>query len=189
MGAREAELSEGRRNILRMQNINAHSLDLDRKVRRFGWAVQFVGAGDGEPSYGYTVGLLRQYRHPEFVLVGVPPAAAVTLDELAARARDGEVFAPGDQPDVLPGYRTELVAVDLVKSSTELLAAWNLNDEPVPALQLVWPDEQNRLPWDAGYSMSPDAQPLWGRRGEPVPEIRRNPDGSWTSRTPDERSD
>jgi hypothetical protein len=165
-----------------MRNVNAESLELDRTVRELGWAVQFVGGEAGHPSFAYTVGLLRQYRHPEFVLVGVPLAAATTLDVLGAKVRDGTVFEAGDQPDeVLPGYRTELVAVDMIKSRHELLAAWNLNDQPVPALQMVWPDEGNRLPWEPGYSLAGRAQPLWGERGQPLAEVRRNADGTWTS--------
>lgn len=168
-----------------MRRVNAYSVELDRIVREFGWAVQFVGGSDEQPSFAYTVGLLRQYRHPEFVLVGVPPAAATTLNGLGARVRDGETFEAGDRPDgVLEGYRTELVAVDMVRSNEELLAAWNLNDEPVPALQLVWPDEGDRLPWEPGYALPAGVQPLWGTRGEPLAEIRRNADGTWTSTIP-----
>jgi hypothetical protein len=168
-----------------MFNVNESSIHLDKLIREVGWALQFVGAGGGHPSFLYTVGLLRQYRHPEIVLVGVPPGAGSTLNELGSRVRDGHEYRVGDQPDeALPGYRTELIAVSMTKSREELLAAWNLNEEPVPALQLVWPDENNRLPWESGYALPKGAQRLWGKRGEPLAEIRRNPDGSWTSRVP-----
>ncbi|HSP36192.1 MAG TPA: DUF4262 domain-containing protein [Frankiaceae bacterium] len=150
-----------------MREIEEYNKHLDRLVRERGWAVQFVGAGDGHPSFAYTVGLRRQYRHHEFVLVGVPPGAASTLNELGARVRDGQVFRPGDQPDeVLPGYRTELVAVTMRHSFEELLMAWRMSEEPVTALQLVWPDEADHLPWEEGYSLPLSAQPLWGPRGK-----------------------
>jgi hypothetical protein len=168
-----------------MRNVNETSKHLDNVIREAGWAIQFVGAGDGQPSYAYTVGLLRQYRHPEIVLVGVPPGAATTLHELGSRVRDGHEYRVGDQPaEALPGYRTEFIAVSMIKSHEELLAAWNLSEEPVPALQLVWPDEGNRLPWEPGYSLAKGVQRLWGRRGAPLAEIRRSPHGSWTSRVP-----
>jgi hypothetical protein len=140
---------------------------IDSKVREFGWAVQGVGGSSEEPSFVYSVGLPRQHGHPEFVVVGAGPASAHGINHLAGRVRDGNVFRPGDQPDgVLPGFATELIALDWEQSHRNLPVSWRINGGPVDALQLVWPDESNRLPWEPGYSLGPDVQPLWGDRAD-----------------------
>lgn len=36
----------------------------------------------------------------------------------------------------------------------------------VPVVQLIWPDEHHRFPWDVGYSYPVDAQPLSGILGD-----------------------
>jgi hypothetical protein len=149
-----------------VKGIDQYLASMDRKVRKYGWGVVHVGGGEGEPPFAYTVGLPRHYDHPEFVIVGVPPAAARTLNALGDRVRDGEVFRAGDRPEfALPGYTTELIDLDWDESHRNLPVAWRLNGGPVDALQLVWPDGADRLPWDAGYSLPDKAQPLWGRRG------------------------
>ena len=163
------DLSEAPAKLPPMREIDEYLTSMDRKVRTYGWGVVFVGCGDStEPSFAYTVGLQRQYGHPEIVAVGVPPGVARTLNALGDRIRDGHTFAAGDQPEVaIVGFRTELIEVDWTESHRNLPVAWRINGGPTDALQLVWPDEHDRFPWEPGYALPDYVQPLWGQRRAP----------------------
>jgi hypothetical protein len=179
-----------------MNESNAFLDDMDRKVREFGWGVVYVGddcecmqcRAEGVtpqpsflPPFAYTVGLTREYGHPEIVITGAPMGCAKTLNEFGQRVRNGVVFCGGQRFSYTQlGLVCELIEVDWQKSHRNLPVAWQINGGATDALQLVWPDAANRLPWEHGYSLARRQQPLWGRppaasrRGTaPAPRLRQ----------------
>ena len=164
-----------------MNEIDEYLADMDRKVRKFGWARVYVfgddcAAAPGEPctaasgdchtlGFGYTVGLSRHYGHPELVMTGVPVEATEVLNILGERIRDGAVLRPGERLSIGHTLTARLLEVDWEQSHRNMPVAWRLNGGPVDALQVVLPDSRNRMPWEPGYSLSPEAQPLWGSVG------------------------
>lgn len=52
-------------------------------IDRYGWLVQYVEAGEGQPSFAYTVGLTG-VGLPEVLVVGLPPHMAHALLNRAA---------------------------------------------------------------------------------------------------------
>lgn len=150
-----------------------HFLDQERAwlhetITAHGWAVQSVfGEGD-EPPFAYTVGLRHFDGHPELLVTGLPEGASSTiLNELGDRVRAGARLGPGRVvDDLIPGYPLAFVEV-YPEASEELLVSaddWyrSQGGPPVSAVQVVWCDDQARLPWDAGCATPPAAQPLYG---------------------------
>src|SRR3954447_13322413 len=129
-------------------------LDQTRKlIDRHGHAVQAVMGTPTSPGWAYTVGL---HRHglPELIIVGGLTVADQhgILNELALRMRAGERFEAGEREStLLVGF--EAVFVEVADASTEDFAVANRLQSGFRALQVVWPDHDNRFPWEPGYSI------------------------------------
>ncbi len=132
-------------------------------IEQYGWAVQYVMAGDqpGDVEFAYTVGLTT-LGHPEVVIQGLPPDSAKTYLNIVGRGvRDGSRFEPGLITTDLPGLPVRCAFI-AVEDSSELVAIEQIYDE-VEAVQFVWPDSADHLPWEPGWRNPPGCQPLLGR--------------------------
>lgn len=121
-------------------------------VAKFGWHVVAVTAQGGD--FAFTVGLFQTYEHPELVVFGLPMKTAHgILLTCVERIEHGDWFDDGQvRGDVLRDYTTAIVAVDKRYYSEYLGSAIGFYDgTDFPALQIVWPDKENRFPWQAGY--------------------------------------
>ena len=125
---------------------------------------------DGEPAHcpmAYTVGLPHTFDHPELILFGFPPDMAHgVFEDFVERLRSGERFESGERR--LPNGPRELrwrclpVAQNQLPPHVGYALAFHrlagLEGEP-RAVQLVWPDAENRLPGDPGCEPSCARQP------------------------------
>lgn len=132
-------------------------------IESHGWAVQGVmpTEDDTDPvPFAYTVGLTG-FGHPEIIVCGLDPrdVGIVLLNDLGERVRAGRTFSHGEVPRnlLMGGYDPVLITVtDL----SRLTIARRVYGESITALQLILPDERNRLPWHKEYDMS--WQPVLG---------------------------
>ena len=125
-------------------------------VHQNGWAVQGVS---GRHPFAYTVGL-TECGVPELVITGMDDCAAATvLNAIAGRVlrEDLDVGARVD----LSGLALEVLAVE--HPDLHLLTATALYGDEVRGLQLVWPDDRGRYPWQPGHRSRRGGQPLLGR--------------------------
>jgi hypothetical protein len=130
-------------------------------VERVGWTTISVFAVAGsEVPFSYTIGL-HQHGFPEFLIVGLSQQQAQPiLGDLAERVlQKGERFHDGQELlDVFRGFRARLHAVP--KPGRPLNMARNHYQGDVEALQVLWPDGENRLPGEEGCGILPGQQPL-----------------------------
>ena len=130
-------------------------------IERAGMFIQYVSGGPGNISWAYTIGRLRHAR-PELIAVGLPPASAFQmLNEIEATwdqlmiPDDGICCVPGK-----PSHRFALMPVpDSLWFGDYLLGAMHdaLEQDLVAersALQVLWPDDDGRFPWEPGTSAS-----------------------------------
>ena len=125
-------------------------------VHRNGWAVQGV---EGRHPLAYTVGLTDRGL-PELVVTGLRAGPAASLLNDVAR----QVL----QQDVTPGQRLssaqwELQVLAVEHPQEHLLTATALYGDEVRGMQLVWPDDRGRYPWQAGHRSQRGGQRLLGR--------------------------
>lgn len=138
----------------------AYDIQLVDTISKHGLALQgvFHSAEDEnfgtEPDFVYTVGLAGEGK-PELIAFGLPfEVAHALLNDLGKQVLAGLELKPGHLivEGLLEGNFG--VAVIAVKDSWEHLTYANRfygnPDGCIPALQLVFPDMQNRLPWDPG---------------------------------------
>ena len=145
-----------------------------QRVREQGWDVVSVPACVDTPQHSYTVGLARRGMH-EFVVFGFSPELArPVLGDLAQRVLDGERLAVNAALwDVLPGMPAVLLDVPEVEAHHYLPAAREFAPKTLRALQIAWPDGNDRFPWQDGYDeafrprqivLNPLAEAMVGRR-------------------------
>ena len=149
--------------------LDAYIQKIEGLIAEYGWAVQGVGAGDGDPQFSYTVGLTA-LGHPEIIIESLPPAPALGILNIIGGAikEQGRRFEPGDVVRGILGNDLPLAFIEARKTDdlTVVGRIYGTRD----ALQAVWCDTAGRFPWDEEYGMSVDVQPLLGV----VPDTRRD---------------
>lgn len=113
-------------------------------ARRHGWTMQYVLGEDARnPSFAYTVGLSR-LRHPEIILFDCSLERSYhALSQLAWPVVTGMTFDEGDDLSYYYPLSERAELLRFPDSSTHLHIAnalFGRPTEPVPALQLLWPD-------------------------------------------------
>lgn len=133
-----------------------------------GWRVDHVTTAAEQGGFGFTVGLWHHFGSPEVAIFGLDsPVRDRYFARIGTAAAEGRFVCPDQSEDEILG---EIVVVP-----RPVLSGWHRHvfpavldfyrGQPVPVVQLVWPDAAGRWPWDRGCE--PDciaAQPrLWDR--------------------------
>lgn len=120
-----------------------------------GWHVVSVGESSHRPPWAYTIGLHRTQRHPEVIILGLhADLSKPLLDMIALKVRAGQHFGPNEAyKDVLQGYACRFRPVAREAYEGFLRAAIDFHRTPdFPVLQCIWPDANQRFPWEADYN-------------------------------------
>lgn len=116
-------------------------------------------------TWSYTGGLLGSYGHPEFLLTGLDPFLAESvLSQLAERVSFGHIYTEANlQKDLLHQLTCAFREVPADMATVLMPQATNLTSgNSIRALQCIYPDNHNRLPWHLGYNSSwHEVQPLF----------------------------
>ncbi|MCC7128421.1 MAG: DUF4262 domain-containing protein [Microbacteriaceae bacterium] len=133
--------------------------DLKRMVDTYGWAIRHVLGSSTAVPFSYTVGLTSR-GWAELVITGLPAEIAEAFIRNAVDLQESSgTFQAGEQSSELT--ESGSVVMLRVEDRSGLTAAERMLGD-FEALQLVWPDSNDRLPGEVGYRNSPDAQPLLG---------------------------
>jgi hypothetical protein len=133
---------------------------LRERILERGWVVQYVEC-DRRP-FAYTIGL-HDRGLPELLVTGLAPKRAQwLLDTFAKRVIAGLKPAAGDEVLLPAGTRIEIVEVEHPDAHMGMAIA--LEGPTVSAVQLVWADSRDRLPWAPGFDNGYRRQPVLGAR-------------------------
>lgn len=139
-----------------------------RNVEEYGCHVMRIAADDEGPGFAYSIGVVRTFQQPELICFGLDEDLLPSVvNEVCDRMADGEQFEDGGKvPALIAGRDCVLRRVQRSHYPAYLpFARWYYDSDDFDVLQIVWPDEQGRYPWDDGFQ-SHDLQPrLW----EPAP--------------------
>jgi hypothetical protein len=133
-----------------------HDRKLLADIDSVGWHVVGIEADETGPDYSFTVGLYYSFGVPEIIVMGLAPSLAHQILNLAViNITAGERFEVGAKTELLlKNFHCTFISVALEKYEEYLgYAIWfyrSLN-HPFPAVQLIWPDKENILPWEPGY--------------------------------------
>ncbi|MDQ3944340.1 MAG: DUF4262 domain-containing protein [Actinomycetota bacterium] len=141
---------------------------LAARVARQGWSVVSVAAVGPRPAYAFTVGLWHSFDHAEASVFGRDEDEMVDwLNTVGRAVKGGRVLLPDRLGDDVLG--------EVEVFPRPALASWHRHlfgaalafyrGQPVPMLQLVWPDLDGIVPWERGCDeQCLAAQPrLWDR--------------------------
>lgn len=151
-----------------------HAEKIEWMIETTGWAIEPVkgdaAADPPRPAYSYTIGVPDLTGFGDLVVFGMKPSSAKGLFELVIGQLEAGVEIPVGVE--LVGLfdndmRCAFAAVD-VEANAELFAtaaAW-YQGEPFTMVQLVYPDRNGFMPYEAGFDPSLIAsQPVIGTFG------------------------
>jgi len=120
------------------------------------------------PSYAHTIGLFKNYNHPEIIIFGLENENMhQILNTLVTKIQNGKDYEPGNNyTNIVPNSPIKLLPIkkeyypDYFK-----YANWFYdNTFDFPAYQLVWADKNKKYPWDEAFNESIKfKQPLLNR--------------------------
>lgn len=124
--------------------------------------VMLIDADDEGAGFGYSIGLTKTYGHPEVICFGLGHEVVhAMINEFRDCVASGTRFKDGDRVSgLIEGYVCIVKRMEPHRYSEYMgYARWYYEGDEFEALQIVWPDKQNRFPWDAGYAAPPSQQP------------------------------
>jgi hypothetical protein len=184
-------------------------------VKTVGWSVVIIEATDYLPSFAYTIGLWKNYQHPEIIAFGLTlKTLHLTLNIAGDNIKAGGRYETGKvYPDFFTNSDCQLVSVDQRNIRDYFgYAIWFNDGIEFPALQLIWTDRNNRFPWDEDYGEEFEyRQPLldrnadfkfreaknlgifttrqWIEENKPILRVIHDDDGDWQFLTGDQMPD
>ncbi|AYB30319.1 DUF4262 domain-containing protein [Chryseolinea soli] len=123
-------------------------------VEKYGWYVALFHATDYLPSFAYTIGLWKTFRHPEIISFGFKTETLGTILNIAGdKVKSGDIIQTSlDYDDFFDNGRAQFINVHEGYLKDHFgYGLWYNDHRTFPALQLVWTDRSDRLPWDAGF--------------------------------------
>jgi len=147
--------------------MNAAEQKVISDVETFGWHVVLVSDDEEGPGFAFTIGLFRNYQHPEVIIFGIPHAVAhAVLNSVGEAVKAGTRLSSGDRKVEFLKDQTCAFVVFPRNSYEAYLgfARWFYKGNEFPALQCVWPDSNGHFPWEAAAAEST-------RSRQPVPGV------------------
>lgn len=139
-------------------------------VEKFGWHVGLFEATDTEPSFAYTIGLWKTYRHAEIISFGLTPKTLhVILNNVANKVKKGEnMKIDQDDLDIFQNLPAQFITVEKNRIPAYFgYCMWFNSYEEFPALQLVWTDSEGHYPWQPDFNKKfTDRQPILNSKYE-----------------------
>jgi hypothetical protein len=123
-------------------------------VRKFGWTVILIEASDYLPSVAYTIGLWKNYNHPELIAFGLTTKTLHSILNIGGElVKGGHRLQVGrNYDDFFESGYSQIIQVDRRNIKDYFgYAIWFNQTSDFPALQVVWTDRNNKYPWDKDY--------------------------------------
>lgn len=124
-------------------------------VNQGGWYLTSVAEGSHRPPFAYTIGLHRNFEHPEILILGLPAELSKTMLDIIGRevGAGGKYDSSEAYRDVLRGYACRFRPVAREAYGAFLKTAVDFYPtRDFPALQCIWPDSNGKFPWDTSYN-------------------------------------
>lgn len=150
-------------------------------IEEFGCSVVSVKRTAYGLGWSYTIGVFDTCGKPELITVGLlPETGHYALNQAVKLLRAGVDLTKGRHRELVGEVECEFHPVD-PKWIRQLMgwAVWYYDGADFPALQLVYPDLENRFPQDEGFDTKFE-QPLM----QPGAPMTRVEDDFWASTDP-----
>jgi hypothetical protein len=127
-------------------------------VEKYGCHIIHVREEGGLPGWSYTVGLYEIFRQPEIIIVGLKDdTAQFVLNEIADRLKTGlQIQEVLRQRELLGKVECEPRRVEERPELRAVVeyATWFYGSDLFPVFQCIYPDLENRFPWEDSFDES-----------------------------------
>lgn len=126
----------------------------NKNIEKFGWEVILVKGTKYFPSFGYTIGLSKNYNHPEIICFGLSiETLHAVLNDAGELVKSGQKIEIGkDYLDFFENSKSQFLMVDQSSLNDYFGTAFEYyGNTKFSALQLVWTDTKNKLPWETDF--------------------------------------
>lgn len=127
-------------------------------IKKQGWGVMSVAPDPANSieSFQYTVGLERNFKHPEILTFSLPlETGHHLLNSIGDRVKNGETFEPFQKVPGVLAHDMEVVfrplKLDYYKDYMNMAVHWYTGNN-FRTHVMLWPDEHNVLPTEREYS-------------------------------------
>ena len=128
--------------------------DTKLNIEKFGLQVIMVGSTSYCPSFAYSIGLTETYNHPEIICFALPNNLGhAIINDIAEIIKKGETIDTGKTyTEIFKDSRAAFLKVDKRNIDDYFGAALNYyGGKSFDALQVVWTDRNDKLPWDNNF--------------------------------------
>jgi hypothetical protein len=133
--------------------------DIERKlvsdIEEFGWHVIKIFEDDEGPAFAYSIGLFKNFSHPEIIVFGLDVNLMHRMINLVGEeVRQGRRFADDEAASgILEGYDVRFLNVASRHYHEHVgYARWFYTGDDFLLLQCLWPDKKGRFPTDPGFA-------------------------------------
>lgn len=123
-------------------------------IDKFGLQVIMVSSTSYCPSFSYSIGLTETYNHPEIICFGLSNDLGYEIiNDIAELIKNGEKFEAGKiSTEIFKDSRVALINVDKRNIDDYFGSALKYyGDKSFNALQVVWTDRNDKLPWEDNF--------------------------------------
>ena len=123
-------------------------------IEKYGLTVIIIEATEYLPSFAYSIGLWKKFRHPEIICFGLTTKTLHALINNAADlVKNGQIIETNKTyEDIFENSKAAFIKVDSRNVSDYFGTAIDYYDtKDFPALQLVWTDRKNKFPWENDF--------------------------------------
>jgi hypothetical protein len=135
---------------------DAHDNRVLTDVKEYGFHIVWINSEGLQPDYGFTIGLEYSYEHPEIILMGLPIGAGKNIiNKLGAEIKNGQRFIESDDYIKISSQKFMVKKMDISNYGDYLgYFIWFYRSLKIPptVMQLFWPDESDKFPWDKGFN-------------------------------------
>lgn len=140
--------------------------NIKRIVAEHGLFIALFEATEYLPSFGYTIGLWKNHKHPELILFGLKTdIIGKILNDAGKMINEGHKFATNElNHDLFESAPATILNVHLESLEDYFGYGIWFNEGHFPALQIVWPDRTGLFPWELSFQKEfTYSQPLLDR--------------------------
>ena len=150
-----------------MSELTSSDKKLLDNVENYGWHVLKIMEDEKGPGFTYSIGLYKNFNHPEIIMIGLNLDLAHTLiNNIGEDIRAGKEFKSGEfYTDILDGFNCLMVEVDKDYYDEYFgYGKWFYKNSDFPVLQCIYPTVKGVFPWEKEWPENiKDLQPILGK--------------------------
>jgi hypothetical protein len=149
----ESKYSSSHLEFLRTQKLSQTFVDTLDDIEGFGWQAMLI-SGDTSNRFAYSIGIHDMFGFPELIVVGLPQDVAHRAMNYALQEmQKGIDLTEGRHREIVGEVEVKFQPVDPKwKEHVMCRADWFYCGDTFPALQMIYPDIENRFQGEEGFN-------------------------------------